>query len=102
MEINRNQYFMIGIVLVLLGVQFRLVDSFVLNQPISKFIAEKKAQVQQQQQPNNLFAASTNEFMQQTGTVPNHVLKLPEWLGYALISVGAVLVLHSLAMPRPD
>jgi hypothetical protein len=28
-------------------------------------------------------------------------LRPPVWLGYALMSVGGVLMLHSLAMKRP-
>ena len=31
MEMNRNQYLMLGIVVLLLGVQFRMIESFVLN-----------------------------------------------------------------------
>jgi hypothetical protein len=31
MEINRNQYFLAGIVLLFVGIQFRLVDSVTLN-----------------------------------------------------------------------
>ncbi|MEX0867532.1 MAG: hypothetical protein WD030_09250 [Pirellulales bacterium] len=102
MEINRNQYFMIGIVLVLLGLQFRLVDRFILNQPVSQFIAEKKMKVQQGQQQPAPFTASTHNFMTSAGMVPNQVVVLPEWLGYALMSIGAVLILHSLAMPKPS
>jgi hypothetical protein len=33
---------------------------------------------------------------------PRKVLQPPEWLGWAIISVGAVFVLHSLAMPKPS
>ncbi len=32
MEFDRNRYFMIGILLFLLGMQFRMVESFVLNE----------------------------------------------------------------------
>ena len=32
MDIDRNRYFMFGVILFLLGLQFRLVDSFVLNE----------------------------------------------------------------------
>ena len=28
-------------------------------------------------------------------------VKPPEWLGWCLLSLGAVLVLHSWAMPKP-
>jgi hypothetical protein len=32
---------------------------------------------------------------------PRKVLQPPEWLGWCLMSVGAVLVLHSLALQKP-
>jgi hypothetical protein len=35
-------------------------------------------------------------------TTELRTVKLPVWTGWATISVGAVLVLHSLAMKRPD
>ena len=41
MEINRNQYFMIGLVILLLGLQIRMVETYVLNERCSKFIAER-------------------------------------------------------------
>ena len=38
MELNRNQFFMIGVVVVLLGVQFRLIDSITLNEKTTQFL----------------------------------------------------------------
>jgi hypothetical protein len=35
------------------------------------------------------------------GPTPRRTLRPPTWLGFALISIGAVLVLHSLAMKKP-
>ena len=34
-------------------------------------------------------------------SIGRKVVQPPQWLGYALLSVGSVLVLHSLAMPKP-
>jgi len=41
MEINRNQYFLIGLVILLLGLQVRMVETYVLNEKASKFLAER-------------------------------------------------------------
>jgi len=104
MELNRNHYFMIGIVLLLLGLQIRLVDSYLLTEEASEVVAKhmrKVKQVQQQQQtPPSLF-------MQAPPTPPviapkQQKISVPQWIGWAFISAGGVLVLHSLAMKRPE
>ena len=41
MEITRNQYFMAGLVLLLLGIQFRMIESVELKEQFAKFIAER-------------------------------------------------------------
>lgn len=98
MEINRNQYFMIGVVLLALGIQFRMVDSVTLTQEASQFISkrfiDKKAE--QGDLPTAFVAVA-----EQTQGVQKQTLKPPQWLGWALISMGSVLILHSLAMPKP-
>ncbi|REK08965.1 MAG: hypothetical protein DWQ37_19060 [Planctomycetota bacterium] len=93
-EINRNQYFLIGLVLLFLGLQVRMVESYVLNEKASRFVSDRLTMLAS----NN---DSDGAFMPAAGPKPRHTLRPPVWLGYALISVGAVLVLHSLAMRRP-
>jgi hypothetical protein len=99
MELNRNQYFLIGIVIVLIGVQLRMVDSYVLNEPATKFVVEKFGT------PEKQVAASTAipslEAMGDGASASLRTVKPPVWAGWAAISIGAVLILHSLAMPRP-
>ena len=90
MEINRNQYFLIGIVVLLLGLQFKSVESYVLNAKSSQFLAERFSST-----------ATADGTLASVGPAPLRTLRPPIWLGYALISVGAVLVLHSLAMKKP-
>ena len=103
MEINRNQYFLVGVVILLLGIQFRVVDKFVLNQPVTLFLAEKTGKIP----PGTAEAIenSTSWFPTPKKVQPQAFkkeIKPPKWLAWALISVGGVLILHSLAMKRPE
>ncbi|MBS0210039.1 MAG: hypothetical protein JSS27_13910 [Planctomycetes bacterium] len=91
MELNRNHYFIIGIVLLLLGLQWRLVDTFVLNEKASQFVAAQTA---------GAGSVKVSQFGT-TGANGLRMITLPTWLGYALMSVGAVLILHSLALNAP-
>lgn len=91
MEFNRNQFFMLGVFLVLLGVQFRLVDSVTLNEHTTQFLATRTQSK----------ATSGLASILPTSTIPRKVLHPPQWLGWSLLSVGAVCILHSLAMKKP-
>ena len=93
MEFNRNQYFFLGILILLIGVQVRNVSAYVLTPEATQFLAENTGSSTTQ---NTLMSLS-----QDVGAAPRKVVQPPEWLGWCLMSVGAVLVLHSLAMPKP-
>ncbi len=93
-EINRNQYFLLGLVLLFLGLQVRAVESYVLNDKASSFVAERFKMLASND-------SADSSFMPAAGPTPRRTVHPPVWLGYAFISVGAVLVLHSLAMKRP-
>lgn len=84
----KNQLILIvGILLFLAGVQFRMVESFTLSEKSSHFVA---AQMGGQLQQQSVWA-----------TVPgNRVVAPPRWLGLALMSVGSVLTLKGIALGR--
>lgn len=46
-------------------------------------------------------ANSTDTLLGAETKFPAKTFQPPEWIGWALLSIGAVLVLHSLAMPKP-
>jgi hypothetical protein len=98
MDINRNQFMLIGVLLFLLGLQFRFVDTFVLNEPSTRFLAKRSAQAENSTSPWKLPLS-----MVANGQVPVQRTRIqpPRWLSYALLSVGAVLILHSIAMKKP-
>jgi hypothetical protein len=95
MEINRNQYFFAGLVLLLLGIQYQLIDRLVLKPECAKLLGEE------QSQPVVAARNALGSLVQASNSVPSRTVQPPEWIGWALLSLGAVLVLHSWAMPRP-
>ncbi|MBX9788855.1 MAG: hypothetical protein K2Y37_08050 [Pirellulales bacterium] len=96
MEINRHQWFMIGLIVLALGLQFRLVESYTLSQRSTQFLAERAGK------PVDKTVLGMRTMLPSAGPQVRKVVRPPDWLGWALVSTGAVLVLHSLAMPRPD
>ena len=95
MDINRNQWFLAGLVLLLLGLQFHAIHSFVLTPELTKFLADRTG---------HPIAAADNAMgaVVNAGVVPPKTITPPEWLSWALLSLGAVLVLQSLSMKKPD
>lgn len=92
MDLNRNQFFFIGLMVLLIGLQVRYVSAYVLNAETTKFLAERTGQS----------TSAANTFYAVAGSAgPRKVVRPPDWLPWCLISIGAVLCLHSLAMPKP-
>ena len=98
MEFNRNQYFMAGLVIFLLGLQFRSIEAFTLNRECSQFIAQR---FPNKNNPPVLNTSTFSSFTAGASPAPLRTIRPPRWLGYALMSVGGVLILHSLAMKKP-
>ena len=92
-----HRIFAIGIVLLLLGLQLRAVDSFVLTSKATRFLHEKA------QQSGFRSAADPYNFdslLLTAGPIAKKTLHPPRWLGWALISVGAVLTLHGMTLKQ--
>jgi hypothetical protein len=93
MELTRNHYFVIGVVLILFGIQVRMVDTYVLNQAASDRLIPKP----QRTLANDL---SLTTFMANNTPIRKTITPKP-WHGWLVLSAGAVLTLHALAMPKP-
>lgn len=94
MEINRNQWLMIGLVILALGIQFRMVHSFVLNEKTTQILVKRL-------KPPDTVTTVFMPSLQSSPPPSRRVIEPPRWLGFMMISVGVVLIFHSLAMPRP-
>lgn len=102
MELNRNHYFMLGVVILLLGIQFRVVNTYVLTEEASKIVTKYVKKAKAEQKPK---ATPTLFFFSEPPAImipKQHKWSPPKWIGWLLVSAGAVLVLHSLAMKRPE
>jgi hypothetical protein len=94
MDLNRHQFLFIGLIVLLVGLQFHYVSAYILNPEATQFLAERTGQ--STADISTVFAVTSG-----TAAAPRKVLEPPDWLAWCLMSVGAVLCLHSLAMPRP-
>lgn len=87
MEISRNQWFVIGFIVLFIGIQFRLIHSYTLTSEATKVLAK---------QMGHPVAAGDEAMASVVGggtSIPGKELVPPEWIGFSLISVGAVIFL---------
>ncbi|QEG39948.1 hypothetical protein UC8_19500 [Roseimaritima ulvae] len=94
MVMDRNRYFLIGMLLILIGIQFRMVESFVLNEQTTRVLAKVT---------NTKPVASSDmmsSLLMQVYPAPTKRIAPPRWIGLAMIAVGAVVSLHAIAIPR--
>ena len=94
MEITRNQYYIAGLVLFLLGLQFRFIESVELTEHFARFIAERT------DHPLINVSAQSPVLAPMANAAINRMVSPPEWIGWLLVSVGGILVAHALAMPK--
>lgn len=94
MNINRNRYFLIGILLILFGIQFRFVDSFVLNQRCTRALDRvmRRSPIASND-PMSAFAIRMYPN-------PTKRVRPPRWIGAAMVVGGIVISLHSFSLPR--
>ncbi len=94
MEFDRNRYFMIGILLFLIGIQFRMVESFVLNEASTRALARivKNTQVASQD-------VGTQIYMNYHPS-PKKKVRPPGWIGWALVTAGGVICMHAFVLPK--
>ncbi|WP_237607403.1 hypothetical protein [Roseimaritima sediminicola] len=91
---DRNRYFLIGMLLILIGIQFRMVESVVLNEQTTRALARV----------TNTKAVANSDMMSsllmQVYPAPKKRIVPPRWIGLAMIAIGAVVSLHAIAIPR--
>ncbi len=81
---KRHHLLLAGLLLFFAGIQFRVVQSFTLNERSSTFVAAR-------------MGAGPQAAVWQS-TPLRKVIEPPRWLGLALMSIGGVLTVKSLSM----
>jgi len=95
MDITRNQFLFTGLVLVFLGLQFRAVDTIELTPELTQILAEQSGH------PLASVNGSTAMVAADEKPMATKTVRPPDWLGWALLSVGATLIMHAMAMKAP-
>jgi hypothetical protein len=95
MDITRNQYFFAGVLFLFLGIEFRMVESFDLCPEFTQFLAVRTGH------PLASVNAASQSVTQSEKPLAKKNVRPPDWLGWSLISLGSVLVLHSWGMKKP-
>jgi hypothetical protein len=96
MQLNRTKLFMLGMMTLFIGIQFLWVDTYVLNKDATQFIQSRvnRADARTAVAARNWLPAATAPPLQRWSP--------PRRLGWALTSVGGVLVLYTLVIKRSD
>jgi hypothetical protein len=94
MDFNRNQVFLVGVVLLLLGIHFHWVDAFVLTPQVTRLLAD------QTRHPMATTASTVEAIAGSEVAFPPKTIHHPQWLGWFLMSTGAVFILHSWSMSK--
>ena len=78
-----------------MGGQFLLVDTVDLTPEFTQFLAERTGH------PLASVSAASQSLTQSDRPLVKRTIHPPERIGWALISIGAVLILHSWGMKKP-
>lgn len=95
MDITRNQFFFAGVACLLVGLQFHMTDSYELTPEFTQFLAERTAH------PLASVNAATQTLTPSNKPLAKKTVRPPEWIGWSLMSLGSVLILHSWGMKKP-
>jgi hypothetical protein len=83
----------------LLGLQFRYVETFVLNEQTTQVIEKRM----KKPRPASIQISRVfNSPLDPLSYTSRRIVQPPKWLGWVMLSVGGVLTLHSFAMRRPE
>lgn len=95
----RDRLFLIGVIVLLLGIQFRRVESYTLTAPVSRLVLERMAKARGGASALAGIKGGYDTYSTSVASVPTlnsggeMSVSPPRWLGFSFVSVGAVLIL---------
>lgn len=87
-ELTKKHFLVYGFLLVMIGIEVRMIDTITLNQQVTHFIASHSSES----------ANSTMASIFTSSAMPHKSVRPPLWLGLAMISLGTVSLLHAVPM----
>lgn len=107
MEIHRTHVLFLGILLMFLGAQFRMVTAFTMTADATRWVEAKIRNAHAAMQKENVRPTSYSSARPTGGYTQDYypgcrrIVKPPRWVGLALLAAGAILTLHALVLhPR--
>ncbi len=94
MGFSRTTYYCVGLVLLLLGLEFRLVESATFTPEFTAFLAK------QAKHPVAAVNAAAQAINPEAKPIGKKTVKPPDWIGWSLLCLGSVSVFHALGMPK--
>lgn len=94
MQLTRHHYFVVGMLLLLFGLEVRFLDSVVLTPEVTQFLAERTG---------HPVAAANDAVGAMTGApavAAPYTFRPPDWLAHCTLSIASVLLLYSWLLPR--
>ena len=94
-QMECSRLFLIGLVVLFLGIQLRLVKTYELNDKASQFVESRLSKPTDTLASSTAYGYSDEYWLDLPGNppVPRHSITPPRWLGWSFVSVGAILVL---------
>lgn len=96
-----TRIFLMGVIILFFGFQFRAVDTFVLNEKVSGFVNKRIAAKQPAQERQAGYYDpywGLEEAAPKPAPMPRYRrITPPRWLGWSFLSIGAILVCTSPA-----
>ena len=96
MKPHRNHYFLLGVLFLLVGLQFRVLERVVLNPQSTLFLAQRLG---------SKTDAATAQVLHTAGfdaALPRKEFESPRWCGWAFFALGSFLILHRIMLPKPS
>ena len=94
-----TRIFLMGAIILFFGTQFRVIDTFVLNEQVTKFVNKRLEKTDKSPKADSFEAGLWDPYLNDTPktvSLPtNRRITPPRWLGWSLLSMGAVLILTS-------
>jgi hypothetical protein len=95
-DINRNQLFLAGLLFLFFGLQFRAVESYTLTPELTQYLAERTGH------PLAGANAATPALTGSDRTLAKKTVVPAQWIGWAMLSLAATLILQSMVMRKPE
>lgn len=95
----RERLFLIGIIVLLLGMQFRRVESYTLTAPVSRVVQERMEKARGGASALAGIKGGLDSYSTSLTSLPvlntggELTFSPPRWLGFSFVSVGAVMIL---------